>query len=139
MNAVSKITLSAGLALALATVGTMQARAGGWPVAAAVVGGIAAGTVIGATIAQATALPYAAYPAPVYAPAYGYAPYPAYAPYRAYAPVPAASIVVRPPARAYYYPRPVYAAPYLYGYPYGYPYARLGYGWGPRRVYHYRR
>ena len=113
MNAISKMTLSAGLALALTTFGAPQARAGGWWIPGAVVGGVAAGAVIGATVAAATAPPYA-YAPPAY-PAYGYAPY-------GYAP--SATVVVGSPA---YYPR--YYAPY----PYVYGWGRGWYGWGRSR------
>ena len=114
MKTMTKSIMAGALALALVTVGTPQAQAGGWPVAGAVVGGLAAGAVIGATVASAAAPAYYGYPAPAYpAPAYGYA-----------APV--------YPAPVYYCPRPVVvAAPF----PYVYPGVRTGYWWGPR--YHY--
>jgi hypothetical protein len=117
MKRLVKISSVAALALALATCGTMQARAGGWAVA----GGV-----------------YYSYPAPVYpaptyyapAPAAGYAP----APVVSYAPAAGATVVAVAPAPAYYYaPRVVYTGAYPYGY--GYPYVRVGFGWGPRHCY----
>jgi hypothetical protein len=112
MKKMTKSILACAVALALATVGTSQARANGWPVAAGVAGGLAAGTVIGVTIASATAPAYYAYPPAVYP----------------------APVVVRAPAPAWYYPRPVIVAPPL---PYVYPGFRAGYWWGPR-YYGYR-
>jgi hypothetical protein len=123
MKTLTKSLIAGAVALALVTVGTQQAQAGGWPIAAGVVGGLAAGTVIGATVASASAPAYYGYPAPVYpAPAYGYA-----------APVYPGPVVAPAPA---YYPRPVVvAAPYPYYY--GYPGFRAGFGWGPGYRYGY--
>jgi hypothetical protein len=138
MKTFMKTSIVAALALAMATFGTSNARAGGWPIAAGVVGGLAVGTAIGVTVASANA--------PVYAyPAYSYPVYPpSPAPALAVQPVqPVVQAVVPPPvyvpqpAPAYYYSSPVvYAA----SYPYGYPYVRFGWGWGhPQHFVYHRR
>src|SRR5580658_1333635 len=126
-----KTSVIAALALAMTTFGAVQAQAWGWPVAAGVFGGLAVGTAVGVTVANAAAPVYYSYPAPVYA-----APrYCAPAPVASYAPGPA--VVAVAPGPAYYGPRAVYSAPY--------PYYRAGFGWGPRYYYgghyyyHYRR
>lgn len=133
-----KTSVVAALALALATFGTSNARAGGWPIAAGVLGGLAVGTVVGATVASANA------PAYVY-PAYPYPVYSSYPAYRSYpAPVygttaPVGQPIVQtmaPPPTVYvpqavpaYYPRTVvYAAPCVY------PCVRFGWGY-PRYAY----
>jgi len=122
MKTMTKSILAGAVALALATVGTSQAQAGGWAVAGGVMGGLAAGTVIGATIASASTPAYYAYPAPAY-------PVPAYYAYPA-------PVVVRAPVPAYCYTRPVVVAAPV---PYVYPLVRAGYWWGPRYHYGYRR
>ncbi len=104
--------------LSLTTLGVDNARAGGWPIAAGVMSGVAAGAIVGTAIATAAAPPIYAYPPPAYG--YGYAA-PAYA-----APGYAAPVVV-PPA-PYYYPPVAYRAYY--------PGVRFGWGWG--RPYGYR-
>jgi hypothetical protein len=128
MKTMLKNTLVAGLALALTTFGTAQAHAAFVPVAPLVWGGVAAATVIGATVAQASAPAPYGYPPPAYygpAPAYRYpAPYPVYAP-----------VYGRPFAPAYYYPRRAIYAPY----PFAYSFGRPGYGWGPRGGHFYHR
>jgi hypothetical protein len=102
------------LALTILTLAGSQvqtAKAGGWGIAAGVLGGVAAGTIIGESIAR----PVYVAPAPVYA-----------------APAPP---VYYAPAPAVVYPQPVYYAPApvvtIYGgYGYGYRphyYARYGY------------
>jgi hypothetical protein len=122
MKTLTKSIMTGAVAVALVTLGTQQAQAGGWPIAAGVVGGLAAGTIIGASIASASAPAYYGYTAPVYpAPGYAYAT-PAY-------PAPAPVVAVAPA----YYPRVVVAAPY----PYWYPGIRAGYAWGPRFGYGY--
>lgn len=113
-----------GLSVLAVTTPKAQAWCGGWPIAAGVVGGLAVGTCIGATVAHASA-PVYAYPAPV-----------AVAPAPAYVAPPA--VVVQAPV---YAPAPVvYAAPYPYYYR-GYYRApvRVGWGWGPRGYYHHYR
>ncbi len=122
MKTLTKSIMAGAVALALVTVGTQQARAGGWPIAAGVVGGLAVGTVVGASIASASAPAYYGYPAPVYpAPGYAYAATACPAPVVAVAPV--------------CYPRPVVvAAPFPY---YGYPGVRAAYWGGPRYGYAY--
>jgi hypothetical protein len=113
MKKFTKITAVAAVVLALTTAGVSNAQAGGWPVAAGVVGGLAVGTAVGATVATTYAAPPAYYP---YAPAAYPAPY--YAPYYAPAPV--------------YYPY----APAVY--PYYYPAVRFGVHGGYPRYYHRR-
>jgi hypothetical protein len=109
MKTITKSILAGAVALALVTVGTSQAQAGGWPIAAGVVGGLAVGTAVGAAVANSSAPAYYGYPGPVY-PGYAYS-----------APVPVG-----------YCPQPVVvAAPG----PYFYPGFRAGFGWG--RGYHY--
>ena len=66
MKSFVKVSAVAALALAMTTLGAMQARAGGWPVAAGVVGGVAVGTAVGVTLANAAAPAYYGYPGPVY-------------------------------------------------------------------------
>jgi hypothetical protein len=156
MKTFVKTTLIGATALAMTTFGVPQARAHGWAVAAGVLGGLTAGTIIGASVASAATPVYYSYPAPVYytpAPAVAVAPaaVPPYAGYASYASSPtypsaAATapqpppVVVQQPAPVYSYPQTVvYAAPYAYPYPYFYPYVRAGYWWGPRyHGYHYR-
>jgi len=113
MKTMTKSILAGAVALAMVTVGTPQAQAGGWAVAGGVMRGLAVGTVVGATIANASAPAYYAYPGPAYA--YVGPAYPA-------------------PAPAYYCPPAVVvAAPF----PYVYPGMRAGYWWGPRYRYGY--
>ena len=148
-----KTSVVAALALAMATFGTSNAQAGGWPIAAGVLGGLAVGTAIGATVASANAPTYVypAYSYPVYSSYPAYATYPAPA-YRTVAPViqpvqqiapqpdvqtvaPSPTVYVQQPAPVYYPSTVVYAAPY----PYVYPYVRFGWGY-PRYAYRgYRR
>jgi hypothetical protein len=122
MKTFMKTSCVAALILAAATFGAPKAQAGGWPIAAGVVGGVAFGTAVGVTVASAQPVYYSpSYyaPAPVYAPAYVPAPVAVAAPY-------------------VYAPRVVVGAPY----PYYYPYVRAGFGWGPRYYYggrYYRR
>lgn len=105
------------LALTILTLAGSQvqtAKAGGWGIAAGVLGGVAAGTIIGESIAH----PVYVAPAPVYY----YPPAPVYAapaPPVYYAPAPAV------------YPQPVYAAPA----PVVTIYGGFGYGCGPRYYY----
>lgn len=97
------------MALAMTTFGTVQARANGWPIAGAAIGGLAVGTAVGATIATAAQPAYYTYPAGYYGPSAVCAP----------APVTVA-------AGPYYYGPRFYAGPY----PYYHPYFRGGWGWG---------
>jgi hypothetical protein len=156
MKTFMKTSVVAALALAMVTFGTPNARAwgGGWPIAAGVFGGLAVGTVIGATVASASAPAYAY-------PAYSYPVYPAYPAYQTYQMYPAPAyntatpavqpvrqaaaqtvvqtvtpppVYVQQPAPVYYYSSPVvYAAPY----PYVYPCVRFG--WGHPHHFVYRR
>jgi hypothetical protein len=100
----------------LALAGTQVQRAeagGGWGIAAGVTGGLVAGTVIGASIANSQPVYYSS------APAYYYPPPVAYAP---------------APAVVYATPRPVYAvAPVCYA-----PAPVIGIGFGFGRPYGYR-
>ena len=145
MNTIVKTSMAVGLAATMATFGTSNARAGGWPIAAGVIGGLAVGTAIGATVASASAPPAYVYPAYPY-PAYTYAaPAPAVQPVQptVVQPVrpvaaPAPATVYVQPAPVYTYPAPVvYAGPYACGYPYGYPCVRLGWGYRGYRGYYY--
>jgi hypothetical protein len=146
MKTLIKNSIVAALALAMATFGTSNARAWrcGWPIAAGVFGGLAVGTAIGATVANASA-PACVYPAYSYPVYRTYQTYPAYpAPgYNTAAPavqpvvqtVTPSPVYVQQPAPVYYYSSPVvYAAPY----PYVYPYVRFGWGY-PRHVVYRRR
>ena len=163
MKTLMKTSAVAVLAVAIATLGTSNARAwggGGWPIAAGVFGGLAVGTAIGATVASANAPTYVypTYSYPVYPPAYSaYATYPAPAydtaaptvqtaqPVQHVQPTPiqpvvqpvATPVYVQQPVPVYYYPRTVvYGAPYPYVYPYYY--GRAGWGYYPRH-FGYRR
>ena len=109
MKTMTKSILACAVALALVTVGTSQAKAGPWAVAAGVTAGVATGAVVGAAIASHSAPVYYGYPAPAY-------------------PGP---VVVAPPVC---YPRAVVVVP-----PLGFvgPGFRAGY-WGPRYAYGYR-
>ena len=117
-----KIILAAVMSLALAGSQVQTAQAGGWPIAAAAVGGLAVGTAIGASVAH-----------PVY-----YAPVPAYyyPPATYYQPAP---VVYAQPAPTVVYAQPGYvAAPVVtFGFGFGRPY------WGDYRGYrghyYYRR
>ncbi len=62
MKTITKSILAGAVALALVTVGTSQAQAGGWPIAAGVVGGLAVGTAVGAAVANSSAPAYYGYP-----------------------------------------------------------------------------
>jgi hypothetical protein len=62
MKNLVKIPAVAAVILTLATAGVSSARAGGWPIAAGVVGGFAAGTIV----ARAVAPPYYVCPPRVY-------------------------------------------------------------------------
>jgi hypothetical protein len=108
MKTVTKSIIACAVALAVATVGTSQAKAGPWAVAAGVTGGLAAGAVIGATVASAYHPDYYGYPGAVY-------------------PGPVVAI-----APAWCYPRPIVVAPPV---PYVYPGFRVGYGWRPHYGY----
>ena len=114
-----KVSAVAAVILALTAAGVSEARAGGWPIAAGVVGGFAAGTIVGAAIAQSAPPPaYCVYPQPFYA-----------------APVCAPVPWVIQPAPVYYSPVPVV-------YPCYYSPARLGAYFGRPyfgRPYHYFR
>ena len=97
------------VALATAGASVQTARAGGcgggWGVAAAALGGITAGVVVGSALAPRPV--YYAAPAPVYYPAPGYG-------YTYYAPAPQPAVVYAAPAPVVYapvYPAPVYVAP----------------------------
>lgn len=142
MRTFLKSSIAGALALGMIALGTPNAHAGGWPIAAGVVGGLAVGTAIGATVAAANAAPVYAYPYPAYPtypayPAYSYAtvPAPAYnyatpavqsvQPVQQMVAPPTMYVQTPPPAPAYYGPA-VYAAPY----PLVYPYGRFGWGWG---------
>jgi len=90
MKTFVKTTIISATALAMTTFGVPQARAHGWAVAAGVLGGLTAGTIIGASVASAATPVYYSYPAPVYytpAPAAAVAPaaLPPYAGYASYA------------------------------------------------------
>ncbi len=96
-----KKILVAFVALALAGASVQKAQAGGcgggWGIAAAAVGGVAAGVVVGSALASQ----------PVYYPAPGYG-------YTYYAPAPQPAVVYAAPARVIYAPvyrAPVYVAP----------------------------
>jgi hypothetical protein len=116
MKTYAKISAAAAVILALAGAGVSNARAGGWPVAAGVVGGFAAGAIVGTTLANPVPPPvYYAYPPPVYA-----------------APVYVPAPVVAPAAPVYYCPAPVV-------YPGYYPPVRLGVCWGRPHPYYLRR
>src|SRR5271168_3269652 len=116
-----KIILAAVMSLALAGSQVQTAQAGGWPIAAGVIGGLAVGTAIGASVAH-----------PVY-----YAPAPAYyyPPTTYYQPAPAvtyqAPVVYAQPAPTVVYAQPGYvAAPVItFGFGFGRPY------WGNYRGY----
>jgi hypothetical protein len=117
MKTMIKSMIAGAVALGVVALGTSQAEA--WPIAPVVVGSVAAGAVVGATIATAVAPHYYGYPAPVY-----YSP-PVYS-----APVCPAPVVAVAP---YCYPQPVVVVgprPYWYGGARGY--------WGPHYGYGYR-
>lgn len=103
MKKLVKITAVAAVILTLAAAGVSGARAGGWPIAAGVVGGFAAGTIVAASVAH--------YPPP---PAYYVCPPSVYA----------APVYV--PAPAIVSPAPVFYAPAPVVYPFYYPAVRLG-------------
>ncbi len=132
MKRLVKVCAVTGLALSVFALTTPKAQAWGcgWPIAAGVVGGLAVGTCIGATVAHAAA------------PVYVYPPGAPVAPAAAYV-APAPQVVVSAPVVApvvygrpypYYYYRGYYGPVARYGYGYGYRY-----GWGPRYYHHYRR
>jgi hypothetical protein len=97
MKKLVKFTAVAAVLLTLATAGTANARAGGWPIAAGIAGGFAAGALVSRAVGPYPAPGYYACPPVVYAAAYG-------------GPAP---VVVAPPV-AYYAPRRV-IYPYVYG------------------------
>jgi len=66
MKDLRKIPAVAVVIFTLATVGVSSARAGGWPVAAGVVGGLAAGTIVGRAVANCPPPTYYVYPQRVY-------------------------------------------------------------------------
>jgi hypothetical protein len=116
-----KIILAATI---LACVGSQvqTAKAGGWGLAAGVLGGVAAGTIIGESIARAPVY-YAAPPAYYYpppAPAYRTAP-PVVYPY-------APAVAYPAPAYSYYAPAPVVA--------FGFGYRPYYHSYNPRPFYH---
>ena len=102
MRDLRKIPAVAMVIFTLATVGVSSARAGGWPVAAGVVGGLAAGTIVGRAVANCPPPTYYVYPQRVYV-----------------APVCAPAPVLRPPVPVCYAPVPVV-------YPFCNPPVRLG-------------
>ena len=111
MKAFMKTTVMAAIALAMTTFGAAQARASGWPIAAAAVGGVAVGTAVGATIAANSQPVYYANP-----PAY-------YGPSTACVQAPAPIVVAAAPA--------YYVGPGFYGgWGYYHPYFRGGWGYG---------
>jgi hypothetical protein len=153
-----KIFLSSVLGVALVGSQVSSARAGGWPIAAGVLGGLAVGTAVGATVVAANQPVYyyppqtvygsgVVTPAPSYAPTYQIqnaptvpnAPAmnqtPAYAPQVVYA-QPAPTVVYSTPA---YYPAPVIGVGLGWpfwgwgGYYHGGYYGRGYYGHGYRR------
>ncbi len=104
-----KKLIVASLALAFAGASVQTARAGGcgggWGIAAAAVGGVAAGVVVGSALAPRPV--YYTAPAPVYYPAAGYG-------YATYVPAPQPAVVYAAPAPVVYAPvyrPPVYVAP----------------------------
>jgi len=102
------------LAFAGSQVQKAEARDRGWGIAAGVLGGLAVGTAIGASVSQPYYAPQPAYYAPP--PTY-YAPPPVY--YQPAQP----PVVYYQPAPACYYPRPVYYAPTVtFGFGFGRPY-----------------
>jgi len=103
MKKLMKVPAVAAAILTLATAGVSSARAGGWPVAAGVVGGFAVGTVVGRAVAYCPPPP-ACY---VYPPRVYLAPYCAPAP------------LIVSPAPVCYVPAPVV-------YPCYHPPGRLG-------------
>ncbi len=145
-----KVFAVTGLALSVAALTAPKAEAiGGWGIAAAVVGGLAVGSCIGATAAHASAPVYYSYPAPTYAytttyavPAAPATTYVAPAAAPCQAPSPAYVAQAQPVAQQVYVQpqvvaQPVYAAPVVYAAPYPYyyggyyrPVVRVGFGWG---------
>jgi len=122
------------LAITLLTFAGSQvqtAKAGGWGIAAGVLGGVAAGTIIGESIAHPYYAPNYYYAAPP--PTYYYPPqtYQAAPPPVAYQPAP--PYTVYQPAPAVVYAQPVYVRPV--------PVVTFGFGFGPRYYggyHHYR-
>jgi len=113
MKILTKISAIGAIALSLMAFTPAKAHAGGWPIAAGVIGGLAVGTVIGATVASAAAPP----------------------PYYAYPPVAYSTPVLAQPAPVYVQPAPVY----YYPRPVVYPYPVIRGYWRPRYHYHYYR
>jgi hypothetical protein len=110
MKKLVKYTAVAAVILALGPAGASSAKAGGWPVAAGVAGGFAAGAIVSRAMAS--------WPPPAY---YGYPPRVYAAPYYPVGPVFA-------PSRPFCYgPAPVV-------YPFRYPAVRFG-GYPVRRGY----
>jgi len=66
MKKLIKILAVAAVILSLATTGVSSARAGGWPVAAGVVGGFAVGTMVGRAVAYCPPPAYCVYSPRVY-------------------------------------------------------------------------
>jgi hypothetical protein len=128
-----KKLIVAFVALAIAGASVQKAAAGGWggcggcnngwQIAAAAIGGLAAGVAVGSAVAPRPV--YYAAPAPAYYPAPGYG-------YTYYAPAPQPAVVYAAPAPVVYAPvyRPVYAAP---------PVVSVRVGYGGYGGYYYRR